>query len=68
MVVLSPLGVCLMEYWFFKSSFNFVAASRCVFELKTNEVKSPTSDRAETLSANSKTTQLNNTDKKTIEL
>ena len=66
MVVRSTLGVSLMEYWFLKSSFKFVAASRCVSGFKINEVNYPTSDRAETLSAGSKTTQKNNTDKKNI--
>jgi hypothetical protein len=68
MVVRSPLGVSLMEYWFLKSSFKFVAASRCISGFKINEVKSASSDRAETFSASSKTTKLNNKDKKTIEL
>ena len=66
MVVRSTLGVSLMEYWFLKSSFKFVAASRCISGFKINEVKSASSDRAETLSAGSKTTQKNNTDKKNI--
>jgi len=41
--LVNPSGLCFAASLMVADSFTFGAASRCVFELKINEVKSPTS-------------------------